>query len=50
MKESGKREVECRINASSISGKGEIMTWLGSAALICNAKKEWVGFPPPQNK
>lgn len=19
-------------------------------AFVCNAKKEWVGFPPPQNK
>lgn len=31
VKESGKREAEGRINASSISGKGEIMTWLGMA-------------------
>lgn len=31
VKEGGKREAEGRINASSVSGRGEIMTWLGNA-------------------
>lgn len=31
VKEGGKSEAKGRINASSVSGKGEIMTWLGMA-------------------
>lgn len=45
MKECGKREAEGRINASSISGRGEIMTWLGTApqhSSVTQRKSGWV--------
>lgn len=52
VKEGGKREAEGRINASSVCRKRRDynMAWHNSLAIICNAKKEWVGSPPLQNK